>query len=62
MNYNGIDSKYAIEKLAAGSVVVVCDLDTKRVLDCGELTVNQIMSYMTKRNAKFFEGKPNEQA
>lgn len=62
MNWYGIDAKYVFEKLAAGSHIVICDFDTMRMLDCATMTVSAIQSFMGKPDAKFFEGKPIEQA
>ena len=48
MTYTEVKKDYVIETLAKGNTVIVCDFSTLRMLDCGEMTVNTINSFIDK--------------
>ena len=56
MTYEQLKKDYVIETLAKGNVVIVCDFGTMRMLDCGEMTVNTINSFIAKTDTVFFKG------
>ena len=62
MNYTSLKKEYVIETLAKGDAVIVCDFSTMRMLNCGEMTVNTINSFMSKPETVFYKGVVNEQA
>ena len=47
---------YVIETLAKGNTVIVCDFPTMRMLDCRDMTVNTVNSFIAKTETVFFKG------
>lgn len=60
MTYTELKKEYVIETLGKGSSVILCDFDTMRMINCGELTVNAINSFIAKENTVFFKVIINE--
>ena len=60
MTYEQLKKEYVIETLAKGNAVIVCDFSTMRMLDCREMTVNTINSFIAKPNTVFFKGVVSE--
>ena len=56
MTYTETKKEYVIESLGKGHRVVVVDFQTMRVMDCAEMTINTINSYIAKPDTKFFKG------
>lgn len=56
MTYEQLKKDYVIETLAKGNTVIVCDFSTMRMLDCCEMTVNTINSFIVKSETVFFKG------
>lgn len=56
MTYEQLKKDYVIETLAKGNAVIVCDFSTMRMLDCREMTVNTINSFIAKPDTVFFKG------
>lgn len=53
-NYTSIDAKYVIEKLGKGIKVLVCDFTAMRVMDCDNMTIGAITSFLTRTDCKWF--------
>lgn len=60
MECTELKKEYVIETLGKGNKVILCDFDTMRLIDCGELTVNAINSFIAKKNTVFFKVIINE--
>ena len=60
MTYEQLKKDYVIETLAKGNAVIVCDFSTMRMLDCREMTVNTINSFIAKTDTVFFKGVLSE--
>lgn len=60
MTYTELKKEYVIETLGKGSSVILCDFDTMRMINCGELTVNAINAFIAKENTVFFKVIINE--
>ena len=52
--YTVVDGKYVVEKLGKGETVLCVDFPTMRVFDCGDLTVNAIISFVEKDGTVFY--------
>lgn len=52
--YTGVDAKYVIEKLGKGENVLLCNLNTMRVIDCSTMTVAAINSFLPRTDCKWF--------
>lgn len=60
MSYTEVKKEYVIETLAKGTPVIMCDFDTMRMLDCAEMTVITILSFIDKAETKFFKAVASE--
>ena len=60
MTYTETKKDYVIESLGKGQTVLVVDFQTMRVMDCAEMTINTINSYIAKDYTKFFKVQNNE--
>ena len=60
MTYTETKKEYVIESLGKGQTVLVVDFQTMRVMDCAEMTINTINSYIAKSDTKFFKVTSNE--
>ena len=60
MTYTETKKDYVIESLGKGQTVLVVDFQTMRVMDCVEMTINTINSYIAKPDTKFFKVTNNE--
>lgn len=60
MTYTELKKEYVIETLGKGDTVILCDFETKRMIDCKDLTVATIQSFIEKTETKFFKGVKNE--
>ena len=60
MTYTETKKEYVVESLGKGQTVLVVDFQTMRVMDCTEMTVNTINSYIAKADTKFFKVQDNE--
>lgn len=60
MTYTELKKEYVIETLGKGNSVIMCDFSTMRMVDCGEMTVNTIKSFIEKNETKFFKVTANE--
>ena len=60
MTYTELKKEYVIETLGKGAVVILCDFDTMRMIDCKDMSVASINSFIEKPNTKFFKGVANE--
>ncbi len=59
--YTGVDGKYVIEKLGKGEKILLCELGTKRIMDCEDMTVAAIKSFVPRTDCKWFVvGEDNE--
>ena len=56
MTYEQLKKEYVIENLAKGNTVIVCDFSTMRMLDCRDMTVNTVNSFIAKTETVFFKG------
>ena len=59
-SYSETKKDYVLESLGKGYSVVLADFQAMKMLDCGNLTVNAINSYMARNDVKFYKGTPNE--
>lgn len=55
-----LKSEFVLATLGKGIKVVMCDFPTMRMIDCGEMTVNAINSFIEKDTIKFFTVVNNE--
>ena len=55
MGYAELKKEYVIETLGKGARVIMCDFATMRMLECRELTVVAINSFLEKPDTKFFK-------
>lgn len=62
MNCTELKKEYVIENLGKGNTVIMCDFSTMRMVDCAEMTVQAINSFIDKPETKFFKVVVNEQA
>lgn len=60
MTYTELKKEYVIETLGKGTPVICCDFATMRMLDCADMTVNTIRSFIEKSETKFFKAVANE--
>ena len=60
MAISEIKTEFVLATLGKGTKVVMCDFATMRMLDCGDMTVNSIVSFMDKDTVKFFTVTENE--
>lgn len=60
MTYTELKKEYVIETLGKGAKVILCDFATMRMLDCGDMTINTIQSFIDKADTKFFKAVANE--
>ena len=60
MVYTETKKEYVIESLGKGQVVLVVDFQTMKVMDCANMTINTINSYIAKPDTKFFKVTSNE--
>lgn len=62
MSYEVLKKEYVIQTIAKGDTVVVCDFDTMRIMNCADMTVKSINSFIAQNNTVFYKGIVNEQA
>ena len=60
MTYEVIKKEYVVETLGKGSTVILCDFDTMRMMNCVDMSVRSINSYIDKANTVFYKGVKNE--
>lgn len=60
MTYTELKKEYVIETLGKGTPVICCDFDTMRMLDCADMTIKTIQSFIDKAGTKFFKAVANE--
>jgi len=60
MTYTELKKEYVIETLGKGTKVIMCDFSTMRMVDCTEMTVQAINSFIEKAETKFFKEVANE--
>lgn len=53
MSYSEVKKEYVIQTLGNGDKVIMCDFETMRMADCGEMTVNAINAFIAKSSTKF---------
>ena len=54
-NYVEVKPSYVIEKLGKNANVIMCDFATRRMVNCDDMTVGAIQSFLDKSSTKFFE-------
>ena len=60
MTITELKTEFVFSTLAKGTTVVMCDFATNRMANCGDMTVNGILSFIEKGTAKFFTVVTNE--
>ncbi len=60
MTYTVLKSEYVIETLGKGGTVLVIDFQTMRVMNCADMTVTTINSYIAKADTVFYKVTENE--
>lgn len=60
MNYVEIDKNSILSEIGGAEQVIICDFDTLRMMDCKNMNMSAIKSFMAKDNAKFYKGVNNE--
>ena len=55
-----ISKDEVLEVLATGTPVIICDFETLRMMDCKDMNISAIYSFIAKDNTKFFKGVGNE--
>ena len=56
MTYTEIGKYEVLEALANGTPVIICDFETLRMMDCKDMNISAICSFIAKDNTKFFKG------
>ena len=59
MKYEVIKKEYVIETLGKGNTVIACDFDTMRMVNCENMTINAIKSFIARDNTVFYKGIAN---
>jgi hypothetical protein len=60
MKYEVLKKEYVFTNLGEGKQVLICDFNTMRILDCDNLQVSAIQSFLEKENVVFYRGLKNE--
>ena len=60
MTYTETKKEYVIESLGKGQTILAVDFQTMKVMDCVNMTINTINSYIAKPEIKFFKVTSNE--
>ena len=60
MTYTEVKKEYILETLGKGTTVLVVDFLKMQVLNCYDLTIRQINSFIVKEETKFFKAVANE--
>ena len=60
MNYVEIDKNSILNEIGGAERVIICDFDTLRIMDCKDMNMSAIKSFMAKDNTKFFKGVTND--
>jgi len=55
MEITELKKEYVIENLGKGNKVILCDFATLRMVDCADMTVNTILSFIEKAETKFYK-------
>lgn len=60
MTYVELEKQEVIACIGDGLKVVICDFDTLRMMDCSDMNISAINSFISKENTKFYLGVTNE--
>ena len=60
MSYAEVKKEYVIETIAKGDRVLLCDFSTMRMVDCKDLTIQAINSFINNTATKFFKEVSND--
>lgn len=53
--YEGLKAQYVIETLGKGTDVLVCDFKSRKIVDCMDMTVRAINSYIDSPDTVFYK-------
>lgn len=53
--YTEVKPQYVIEKLGKNANIIMCDFASRRMVNCDDMTVGAIQSFLEKDSVKFFE-------
>lgn len=60
MGYIAVEKENVIEMLGTGEKIIICDFATMRMMNCLELQVTAINSFIKKPETMFFKAVANE--
>lgn len=60
MNYVEISKDAVFAELGTDAELIVCDFDTLRMMDCNDMNISAINSFLSKKNTKFYKGVADE--
>lgn len=60
LTFQELKKEFVIQTLAKGDSVIVCDFSTMKMVQCDDLTISAINSYIAKSETLFFKGVVNE--
>lgn len=60
MTYVEISKDAVFEELGTDAELIVCDFDTLRMMECSNMNISAINSFISKKNTKFFKGVKDE--
>lgn len=60
MNYVEIGKHEVMECIGEGHKVFICDFDTLRLMNCSNMSISAVISFMNKANTKFYLGVTDE--
>ena len=60
MNYVEISKDTVFEELGTDAELIICDFDTLRMMECSNMNIAAINSFIAKANTKFYKGVKDE--
>ena len=57
--YENVEKSSVLEEMNTGAEMYVVDFSTRRVLDCGEMLISAVRSFIDKDEAMFFKKVEN---
>lgn len=58
--YEQVEKTNVLTELNSGAVMYVVDIPTQRVMDCANMTLSAVKSFIEKPEAMFFKAVANE--
>lgn len=57
--YKNVEKSSVLEEMNTGAEMYLVDFSTRRVLDCGEMLISAVRSFIDKDEAMFFKKVKN---